>query len=71
MLESPSTSYYDEMENNVPKSTVLEPTIKQLMKRNNSWSQSSTQQNIRAEISLMENCTLGLMRCCSIYNTTK
>ena len=32
MLESPSTSDYDEMDNVVSKSTVLEPTIKHLMK---------------------------------------
>ena len=32
MLESPSTYYYDEMDNDVSKSTVLEPTIKHLMK---------------------------------------
>ena len=32
MLESPSTSDYDETENGVSKSTVLQPTIKHLMK---------------------------------------
>ena len=32
MLESPSTSGYDEMDNGVSKSTVLEPTIKHSMK---------------------------------------
>ena len=32
ILESPSTSDYDEMENGVSKSTMLEPTIKHLTK---------------------------------------
>ena len=32
MLESPSTSDYDEMDNGVYKSTVLLPTIKHLIK---------------------------------------
>ena len=32
MLEAPSTSDYDEMDNVVTKSTILEPTIKHLMK---------------------------------------
>ena len=32
ILEYTHTTYYDEMYNSVSKSTVLEPTIKQLMK---------------------------------------
>ena len=32
ILEFPSTSYYDDMDNGVSKSTVLEPTVRHLMK---------------------------------------
>ena len=41
MLESPSTSDYDDMDNNVYKSTVLEPTIKHLIKETSLCSQAS------------------------------
>ena len=53
MLESPSTYDYNEMENGVSKSKVLEPTIKHLMKETSLGSQASRnlvrrEQNIRA-----------------------
>ena len=53
MLESPSTSNDDDMENDVYKSTPLEPTIKHLMKETGLCHREahnlvSREQNIRA-----------------------
>ena len=59
MLESTSTSDYDDTENGVSKSTVLQPTIKHLMKETSPGSEAPRnlvirEQYIRAEISLYE-----------------
>ena len=53
MLKSPYTSDYDEMDNDDSKLTVLEPTIKKLMKETNLGNRSALNfarigQNIRA-----------------------
>ena len=74
MLESPCTSDYDEINNGVSKSTVLEPTTKQLMKKTgldlraaHNWVRRG--QNIRAETSPMEKVSLKATRGCSRYHT--
>ena len=53
MVESLSTSSYDEMDNKVSKSTILEPTIKHVMKETRLGSRAERNlvrrgQNIRA-----------------------
>ena len=58
ILESPSTSDYDDMENGVSKSTVLEPTIKHVVKYTSCGSREALnlvrrRQNIKSEISQM------------------
>ena len=60
ILESPPTSDYDDMDNSVYKSTVLEPTIKHLIKETSLCSQALRNlvkrgQNIISEIPLMKN----------------
>ena len=59
MLESPYTYYYDDVDNGVSKSILLEPTIKHLMKDTSlgRWATHNLVrrgQNIGAEVSLME-----------------
>ena len=66
MLESPSYSDYDDMNNGVSKPTLLEPTIKLLIKETSLGHRSvrnlvTRGQNIRAEISLMVNSPLKSM----------
>ena len=74
MLDSPSTFNYDDMDNGVSKSTVLEPTTKHLMKKT-SLGRSPAHtlvrrgQSIRAEIPLLKKFTLKLMRGRLIYST--
>ena len=58
MLESPSTYENDEMGNGVSKSTVLEPTIKNLTKETRLCHREARNlarrgKNMRSEISLM------------------
>ena len=58
MLDFPSTSGDDEMENGVSKSTCLGPTIKHFMKETRLYRRSERNlvrkgHNIRAEISVM------------------
>ena len=74
MLGSPYNLYYDDMENSVSKSTVLETRIKHLMKETSldSWATRNLVrrgQNIWSEISLMSKVPLKAMIDCSIYNT--
>ena len=62
------------MKNGVYKSTILEPTIKQLTKETSLFPRAtlnlvSRGKNIRAEISLMKKSPLRAMRGCSRYNT--
>ena len=59
MLESPSTSDYNDMDNDVSKSKVLEPMIKHLMKETGLGCRAALNlvrrgKNIRSDISLME-----------------
>ena len=59
MFESPFTSDYDDMENGVSKSTVLEPIIINLMKEKICGSSAARNwvrrgQTIISEISIME-----------------
>ena len=63
MLESTSTFDYDKIDNGVSKSTVLEPTMKNLTKETNLGCVAaqilvSRGQNKREEIPLMEKFTL-------------
>ena len=56
MLESPSTADDDDMDNGFSKSTVLEPTIKHLMKETSLFYREEhnsvrRRENVRAEIS--------------------
>ena len=74
MLESPSTSEYDDMDNCVSTSTSLEPTIKQSTKEKilgcrEAQNLVSPGQNIRAYIPLMKTNPLKPMRGHSRYNT--
>ena len=76
ILGSPSTTYYDEMYNGVYKSTVLESTVKHLMKETIVGCMAVRNLvriggNIRAEISIMEKVSLKEMIGRSIYNTIK
>ena len=63
MLESTSTSDYEEMDNDVSKSKVLEPTIKHLIKQPSLDRRAARNlvrrgKSTREEISLMEKVTL-------------
>ena len=74
LLESPSTSADDETNNGDSKSTLLEPTIQNLMKETRLFRRESRNlvrrgNNTRPEISQIEKITLKAMRGCSINNT--
>ena len=76
MMESTTTYDYDYIDNGVHKSTLLEPTIKHLMKERSSDSRAARNlvgrgQNILSQIFMMGKVSLKPIIGCSRYITTE